>query len=952
MDEKMIPSQAEKNEAAPVAKAASEKKESPFWAFLERTRSGKLPVLASFLLPFLIFSLFCALEGMYPFGDGQFINYDGWHQYYPFVLKLWDHFHEGTSLLYDWSMGMGTNFLSMLSYYGASPLNLLLLLVPGREFRLLFMLFVPLRIGLAGLFAYLFMRKVFRNTGWTAVFFSMGYALCGYILGYFWNMMWLDTVALLPLLALAFLKLFREGKSSLYVIVLAISLFSNYYIGYMSCLFIALSFFVFCVIDKVSFSGFVKKGFRLLLTTLLGAGMTAILLLPAFFGLMNTASTTGEVGVYVSFYESIRDLFAPLASFHVPAVMDGLPNLATAAVISLFAFAFLWAKRIPFREKMVSFILLALLLFSMNFSVTNYIWHGMHFTNMIPYRFAFLFAFVIVVMAYRYYGVGLAGFDLVDGVGMLLFAALVAFSAYSYYPNESILVTVAVFAAVTVLCVLASTKLLSRRVMSLILCIVLTAELSAATYLGVREVGTTSYEYYFDGEKGEAVQNAVDLAAEREKDGDLFYRMEGTEWRSLNDSCFYNYNGISQFASSANRNVSRFMEEVGMPADDGSNRFVYVHGTALMDTLLGIKYLISRNGTLTDDGLVAVTPTDHKTNIALYENEAFLGLGFMVNAAAGEFSFTEGDYPYQKQNALFRALTGLEGDLFRRVEPINGEQLGLSASRGENGMFEFVSVPGENGEETEHVLRLNYTMPSSGNVYIYADVPMGDYVQVNNAWHCIEEYPNFFSAGYFSSGESFVLRSVIGETGDQEFSSTALFHVCVMDTELWEKGLEKLRQGQMKLTSFDDTSLSATVTANENGYLYTSIPMELERSWTVLVDGEKAEVTPFAGAFVGLYLEKGEHTLSFSYSPAGFEKGSYISIVSILIFIALAVAEKKGFRLFREKEATPLMEREDVTDDVARELPEQENPHSENEEKQEEAQGEQGDHTEADESHP
>ena len=31
----------------------------------------------------------------------------------------------------------------------------------------------------------------------------------------------------------------------------------------------------------------------------------------------------------------------------------------------------------------------------------NYIWHGFHFTNMIPYRFSFLISFVLVVMAFR-----------------------------------------------------------------------------------------------------------------------------------------------------------------------------------------------------------------------------------------------------------------------------------------------------------------------------------------------------------------------------------------------------------------------------------------------------------------------------------------------------------------------------------------------------------------------
>ena len=231
---------------------------------LEEKGQGNLPLLLAFLLPLLIFTVCLAIQGVYPFGDRQIINYDGWHQYYPFLLKLWDHLREGTSLLYDYSMGMGTNFLSMLSYYGSSPLNLLIALAPEREFRLLFMAFVAIRIAFSGFSLAFFLKKVFHSRGWSIAFFGLGYALCGYLMGYYWNNMWLDCVALYPLLCWATVKLFREGKSSLYILLLAITLFSNYYIGYMCCVFTVVVFFVLCVLDRVRFSDFIRKGFRLL----------------------------------------------------------------------------------------------------------------------------------------------------------------------------------------------------------------------------------------------------------------------------------------------------------------------------------------------------------------------------------------------------------------------------------------------------------------------------------------------------------------------------------------------------------------------------------------------------------------------------------------------------------------------------------------------------------------
>ncbi len=904
MDQEKVPTTAEELDKTPAqlhaAEACPGQKRSRFWLFAEEKGKGNLPLVLSFLLPFLTFFICLAVQGLYPFGDNQIINYDGWHQYYPFILKLWDHFHDGTSLLYDWSMGMGTNFLSMLSYYGSSPLNLLVLLAPERDFRLLFQFFVILRVGLAGLTMGLFLKKTMKNAGFSVAFFAMGYALSGYMMGYFWNNMWLDTVALYPLLCLATLKLFREGKSSLYIFTLALSLFCNYYIGYMCCVFTVLVFFILCVVDRVRFIDFLKKGFRFALASIWGASISAVLLLPAFFGLMNTASTSGEVGLYVSFYESVRDLISPLISFHEPAVMDGLPNLATAAILSLFAFAYLWAKKIQLREKLCAFFLLIFLLFSMNFSVLNYFWHGMHFTNMIPYRFAFLFAFTVVVMAYRYYKIGMQDFDWIDAVGMFLFAGLSAFCAFGYYNTFAIVASVAVFAIGILFTVLYATKIVPRRVLAMAVCAVLVVETAASAWIGTKAVGTSSYSGYYDLQTGEEVRQLAELVEGREELSRDFYRLETTEWRSLNDSCFYDYNGISQFASSANCNVSAFMQALGMPADPGSNRFVYVHGTPLANTVLGIKYLISKNGALTDDGLTCLVPSGNQNTAALYENQGFAGLGFMIEEEGGAFSFDMSKTPEARQNALFRAMTGLEGDLLTVLPVAEEMHLNLTTEEVGLGYFEYNATPLPAGE-TSRVLNFSVRVPDSAMVYIYADVPKANYIQVNNAWHAIDEYPNFFSAGKFSANETFQLRAIVDEAESAEFQDRAVFYVCTLNQELWQEGLKRLQDEKMEITAFEDTYVKGTVNARKDGYLYTSIPMEPAHSWQVKLDGKPVEIKPFAGSFVGIYVPEGEHTVEFSYSPLGYAKGRWISLVAILLWACLVIWEKKGHKLFPEK---------------------------------------------------
>lgn len=62
---------------------------------------------------------------------------------------------------------------------------------------------------------------------------------------------------------------------------------------------------------------------------------------------------------------------------------------------------FLCCKKVRLREKLLSVGLLAFFLLSFLFRTLDYYWHGGHFPNMLPYRFSFLFSFVLIVMAYR-----------------------------------------------------------------------------------------------------------------------------------------------------------------------------------------------------------------------------------------------------------------------------------------------------------------------------------------------------------------------------------------------------------------------------------------------------------------------------------------------------------------------------------------------------------------------
>lgn len=67
----------------------------------------------------------------------------------------------------------------------------------------------------------------------------------------------------------------------------------------------------------------------------------------------------------------------------------------------MLAAVFFLSRKIKTREKVFNISILAFLIISVNVNVLNFIWHGFHSTNMIPYRYSFLISFILVIMAYR-----------------------------------------------------------------------------------------------------------------------------------------------------------------------------------------------------------------------------------------------------------------------------------------------------------------------------------------------------------------------------------------------------------------------------------------------------------------------------------------------------------------------------------------------------------------------
>ena len=260
-----------------------------------RTLSAKRPInwnlVYAFLIPFCSM-LLVMMAGRYePFGNDRALLYsDEYHQYYPFFLSFRRALVNGDGLLWNWDVGMGMDFLGLYSYYLASPLNWLCVLFPEGWMLEYFAMLSPIKLGFAGLFFAWFLQGVFHKKDFSSAVFGGFYALCAFALAYQWNIMWLDSFALLPLVMLGMVKLLKDKKFILYTVALFFAFASNYYIGYMVCIFVLLTFFCYEICRFPGFKRFFADFGRMALFSVLALGMTLVLTLPGLTSLLQTNS--------------------------------------------------------------------------------------------------------------------------------------------------------------------------------------------------------------------------------------------------------------------------------------------------------------------------------------------------------------------------------------------------------------------------------------------------------------------------------------------------------------------------------------------------------------------------------------------------------------------------------------------------------------------------------------
>ena len=852
---------------------------------MERKRTTEFDIrliyCLCFFLPFFIMVGCMICFGVQPFGDHSFIIIDGLHQYMPFFSVLYDKLRSGESLFYTFRTGLGVNFLSLFSYYLSSPFNLLILLFHKNQLNMAVSLLVVIKISLAGLAGGIYFSKKTRHPDLSIVTAACLYALNSYMVGYSWNVNWLDALMIFPIIVMGIERIVEKGDGRLYCIALFYALFCNYYIGFMICIFCVLWFLAS---SFKNIREFFVKGCIFAFFSLLSGGMAAVLLIPAYLGIKQTSSGSEMALPAHEWLTGFADLLNRQFAMTTPIShdnFDGNINLYFGMAVIFAAFLYLFNKEIRPAEKARKILLLALLYLSFNEKVLNFIWHGFHDQYGIPNRFSFLFGFILIGMLV----------EVMDHYSAIKNWQVVASSAvcigllslarhFAKEPLEDALYGVA---GMLVLCygTICLFMTISRKYKKWYVWIFLTAaalEICACAIIGFDSIGQIKVSKFFAG-TDDMEQAVKDLS-----DG-TFYRSELADAKFVDESTWYPLHAISLFGSTAKDDVVHLMDDLGFYT--GCNEYLYKGSNPVTDMMLDVRYLFAHNGDRVNS---AFSYKKDYGSFSVYENPVKdLSVGYV---ASGDLKAWDYDYAYP-----FDVLNdfGYQGysvpNVFDTIDIDDPETDACSAVRTNKGEYRFSFEEKKNDN-------LSFTIPietAADHLYLFYDGTQVEDVQILVDGTYVtggDKDAVMLYLGRVEEGSRVeVLMRLKGETEEGYIRLSA----ATIDQEAFDDLSAAMTSGAFQVTAWSENHMEGKVTTKAGQMVFFSIPYD--EGWKIEVDGEPEDAQRIGDALLALELDEGDHTVSMTFIPPGYIAGRNISIFCIAVYVLVCIMYwKRGKR--------------------------------------------------------
>lgn len=891
----------------------------------------------AFIIPVLLnYFIYLAME-IHPFGNGSVLVLDLNGQYVYFYEALRNAVNGETSLLYSFARALGGEFLGIYAYYLASPFSYIVCLFPQENILDALLCIFLLKTGITGVTMGYYLHKISSKANKISIVtFSILYSLCSYAVVQQHNSMWIDALMWLPLLTLGIEQLIKNKKYKLFVIMLALTLMSNFYIGYMACIYTVAYFFYYYFAHNENGKNnptgepnhFSRSFLRIAGSAAIGAGISMVIVISAYYSLQFGKNTFSNPNFDPNIRFDLLDFFTKFLPGSYDTVRpEGLPFLY-CGILTLFCVPiYFMSKKFSNREKIASASILIFFVLSFFINTLDMIWHGFQKPNWLNYRYSFMVCFLLLVMAYKGYGeIRKASGKTIATLAAIfvLFLGIVQKFTFHSYANrvngsaqfdqkleqlETIWFSLICFVLFGIL-LCAAIKTRHRENVSLIICILVCLEVFCNGLCNCLQLGDdviySSYSSYTDFI--EAIRPVSNEIIEQDTD---FYRFEKTAHRKYGDNMAFNMRGLTNSTSTLNADTIKFLANLGYASRSHWSK--YLGGNPVSDSLLGIRYIIANAGDNLDlyYDLTDIEPTTYKNKeYSTYYNHYALSLAYAVNDLVTDFKMTNYTSPMFRLNDLVTAMTGSEEhlDIFKTIsftvntsncnEGTQGAYFKYTpASPDSNANVTYTFSPTQDGEVffflpcDQYGREVKLTLSGIVNGKRENGKDMGTF----NA----SETTRIVSLGKFMTGDQAELTMTLKadvlyvKKGDNQKLQKYYDALYYIDMDVFEDAFSKLGENQLAIKEgWKAHDLSGTITtANDDQMILTTLAYD--EGWVVTVDGKKVDTFETLDALVAFRIDTaGDHTVRLKYSPKSFTLGLTISILSLLLFILIVIFEK------------------------------------------------------------
>lgn len=824
---------------------------------------NKKDVLYCLLLA-ICFVLFVVLitKGSYIYGST--IDWSSQHTTFPEYFRTM--FYKTGDLFPDfaWNIGSGQNIYNF-SYYGLlSPIILVSYFLPFISMPNYIVLSTILVCIVSSWLSYFWFKKHDFNSNISFISsFLLLFAACLTFHSHR-HIMFINYMPFLIMGLFGVDKKLESNKNGLLIISVFLMCMTSYYYSVGGCIVLVLyGIYRYLVINDFKLKSFILDGIKCIIPIVLGVLCSSVILIPTFIALL---SGRGDTVVDIN----IKDLLVPWLHtnyylYHSYGI--GLTAIILPSVVYLFK-----------DKKKENIYLGIILLLALLFGIFNYLLNATMYLDsksLIP-----LLPLCCYSIALFLNGLLEDKIKFIKLLGVVFIISI--FVLIDGYNNFCYLLDIFVL----LLTILLFKKF--KKEIILIIPICLTAFISAyyASITDTFEVKKSLEDSYLNN-KG-AISNIVNY------DKDL-YRIN-TYLGSITNNNIYgstdNYM-TTVYSSLYNMNYNLFyFDEFNVNMQSRNRVITSNSNNILFNILSGSKYLVNSG----NDNLIGYTPYKQVNGLSIYKNEDVLPLFYVNSNLISYDEYSKLSYPYNTDVLLKYVVVGKDSNIVpvSKIKPIKVDYSRFNANSinyvEDDGVYKFY-VP------SKKIISYKLNKKDYGKL-IYVRFKMNVSDKNNDVYISINGENNKLTVdGWKYHNGNYIFDYLINEKDIKELNiKFSKGYYEISNIELYSLDYEDVSNVRDSIIVPEDIKIEkdkAIIKVNnkESGYLVSSIPYD--NGFKILVDGKDSKVEKVNTAFVGTYLESGDHIIEIEYE-APFKKVSIvISFVAIVSSIGYCYISKK-----------------------------------------------------------